>query len=495
MLQDEERIMANFCGKCGAPLEDGDRFCMNCGEPVKTLDEELTVPLKSSDEKEIPKEPKGSENASEKKIGLAARAVRQSDNSHEISQDISKEEKGNAGESADADDVLEQKVTENRRNDHSTKDEASQRKSPEKTPGIPKAAPPKKNNKTIFIIVGIVVGIIAIGALIYCFATGILPPKTTVPIAFKINIDNGFNNESTPIVAKITDKSNKDNVTYAAFTSDGGSNTEVNVPQGEYDITLISPINADGSIYDMGKTVTVNTESENERNVSTSCKRVPADNVTSAQLQDIVDALNAANQSAKLPDGSLDNANKRLDSKKEAEEKQKLEQEAYDSIIEQYNHAISANYTISQLDNEKLSDKFYQSYYSGSSGTSRSFGYALMDIDGDGTRELLIGEVGEPKIYDMYTIKNGQAERLFYSRGRSYYNYAGGNKILHDGSNGASSHVWELYEYNQDLVKIDGAESKGTYSNSKEIVDYYVFDNGDMRQTDQSEYTSKYQSL
>ncbi|MBR0383480.1 MAG: hypothetical protein IJH61_02195 [Eubacteriaceae bacterium] len=358
-----------------------------------------------------------------------------------------------------------------------------------------KTAPPKKNNKTIFIIVGIVVGIIAIGALIYCFATGILPPKTTVPIAFKINIDNGFNNESTPIVAKITDKSNKDNVTYAAFTSDGGSNTEVNVPQGEYDITLISPINADGSIYDMGKTVTVNTESENERNVSTSCKRVPADNVTSEQLQEIVDALNAANQSAKLPDNALDNANKRLDSKKEAEAKQKLEQEAYDSIIEQYNNAIAAHYTVSQLDNEKLTDKIGRDFYGSSSNNSGSFGYALMDLDGDGIRELLIGEVGKPNIYDMYAIKNRQAERLFYSRGRSYYNYAGGNKILHDGSNGAASHVWELYEYNQGLVQIDGAESKGSYNGSKEVVDYYVFNNGDWRTTDQSEYTSKYQSL
>ena len=28
--------MANFCGKCGAKLEEGNGFCTNCGQPVKT---------------------------------------------------------------------------------------------------------------------------------------------------------------------------------------------------------------------------------------------------------------------------------------------------------------------------------------------------------------------------------------------------------------------------------------------------------------------------
>ncbi|MBR0383295.1 MAG: zinc ribbon domain-containing protein [Eubacteriaceae bacterium] len=335
--------MANFCGKCGAPLEAGDRFCMNCGEPVKTLDEELTVPLKSSDEKEIPKEPKGSENASEKKIGLAARAVRQSDNSHEISQDISKEEKGNAGESADADNVLEQKVTENRRNDHSTKDEASQRSETQKNEVASKTAP-KTNGKNIAIIVGVVVGLIAIGALIYCFAAGILPPKTTVPIAFKINIDNGFNNESTPIVAKITDKSDKSKVTYTTFTPEDKNGKEIEVPKGQYEIVMISPVNADGSIYDMGKTVSVDTATEEERSINTNCKRITAENATSAQIQGIADALKEAsgNESVEISESEINKANERVKAKQVEEEKQRKAAEKQAAI----DNAIAQGYSV-----------------------------------------------------------------------------------------------------------------------------------------------------
>ena len=347
----------------------------------------------------------------------------------------------------------------------------------------------EKSNKT-GIIIGVIVVIIAIGALIFCFATGILPPKTKVPISFKINIDDEFNKDSTPIIAKITDKSNKNNVTYAAFTSNGKSNTEVRVPKGEYDITLISPINADGSIYDMGKAVTVNTESENEQSVSTSCKHIPANKVTSAQLQEIVDTLHEADKSSKLPDNASDKADKLITEKKDAEEK--LEHQAYDPIIEKYNYGISANYSTLQFRSEGLSEMVSSNAFGDSSGSSRSFGYALMDLDNNGTRELLIGEIGKPYILDMYTIKNGQAEQVLVYEARSRYYYAGENKILLDGSGGAYAHIWYLYEYNKGLVVTDGAESDG---NSQENVQYNVLENNVWKTVDQSEYKSKVQAL
>ncbi|MBR0383755.1 MAG: Ig domain-containing protein [Eubacteriaceae bacterium] len=168
-----------------------------------------------------------------------------------------------------------------------------------------------------------------------------------------------------------------------------------------------------------------------------------------------------------------------------------LEQRAYNPIIEKYNHAIAANYTQNQYINEDLCETLTREF-DGPWKAARYFGYALMDLDGDGIRELMIGETGKPNIYDMYTIKNGQAKRVFLSHTRSRYNYAGMNKIIFEGSNGASSNMAYLYEYHQSLTQIDGSKSIGFYN---EATQYYVFVNNNWRQSNQSEYTSKYQSL
>lgn len=62
-------------------------------------------------------------------------------------------------------------------------------------------------------------------------------------------------------------------------------------------------------------------------------------------------------------------------------------------------------------------------------------GYVQIDIDQNGQKELLIGEIGKNTIYDLYTIKNGEVihlggsgERFFYmlcSDGSVIYNWSG----------------------------------------------------------------------
>ena len=382
--------MANFCGKCGAPLEAGDRFCMQCGEPVKTVDEELTVPLKSSEEKEIHKSTNSSENAPKKKTGLAARAVRGSDVNP----------KGMNGNADDADDVLKQIEADNQQNAKSFNQKTPHMSEPKKDEDKPKAvlpkengsdqgktAPPKKNNKTIFIIVGVVVGVIAIGALIYCFATGILPPKTTVPISFKINIDDGFNKDSTPIVAKITDQSDKSKVTYTTFTPEDKNGKEIEMPKGQYEIVMISPVNADGSIYDMGKTVSIDTASEQERNVNTNCKRIAAENVTSAQIQGIADALKeaSANESVEISESEITKANERVKAKQAEEEKQRKaaeKQAAIDNAITQGYDQIVIGKVLMLDDQASVDDYFPDNLkYAGQMSKSYKTPYALLCFD------------------------------------------------------------------------------------------------------------------
>ncbi len=382
--------MAKFCGKCGAPLEAGDRFCIQCGEPVKTVDEDLTVPIKSSDEKENFKEMNSSENALEKKTGLAARAIRESNkNPEEIN------------ESADeADDVLKQMKADNRQHAKSPDENHPDATGPKKEPDKPKTvtlmkngtdkaktASPKKNNKTIFIIVGVVIGVFAIGALIYCFATGILPPKTTVPISFKINIDDGYNNDSTPIIAKITDQSDKSKVTYTTFTPEDKNGKEIEMPQGQYEITMISPVNSDCSIYDMGKAVIIDTSIKEERKVDTSCKRIAADNVTSSQIQSIADALKEAsdNENVDIPENTLTRANDRVKTKQAKEEEQRKaaeKQAAIDNAIAQgYDQIVTGK--IVMLDDKASVDNYFPDNLKYGNAMSGSYKtpYALLCFD------------------------------------------------------------------------------------------------------------------
>ena len=380
--------MSKYCGKCGAPLETGDR--LNCGEPVKTVDEDLTVPLKPSVEKDISKETNGSENAPEKKTGLAARAVRGSDVNP----------KGMNGNADDADDVLKQMKADNRQNAQSfnqekphinepKKDEDKLKSVPFKENGTDKAktVPSKKNNKTIFIIVGVVVGVIAIGSLIYCFATGILPPKSTVPISFRINIDDGFTKDSTPIVAKITDQSDKSKVTYTTFTPEDKNGKEIEMPKGQYEIEMISPVNADGSIYDMGKTMSVDTATEEERNINTNCKRIAAENVTSAQIQGIADALKeaSANESVEISESEITKANERVKAKQIQEEKQRKaaeKQAAIDNAIAQgYDQIVTGK--VLMLDDQASVDDYFPDNlkYAGQMSKSYKTPYALLCFD------------------------------------------------------------------------------------------------------------------
>ena len=35
VCQTKEEVQKKICIKCGAEIEEGDAFCLNCGEPVK----------------------------------------------------------------------------------------------------------------------------------------------------------------------------------------------------------------------------------------------------------------------------------------------------------------------------------------------------------------------------------------------------------------------------------------------------------------------------
>ncbi len=83
----------------------------------------------------------------------------------------------------------------------------------------------------------------------------------------------------------------------------------------------------------------------------------------------------------------------------------------------------------------------------------RSLGYAVKDIDGDGTEELLFGDMnadttGTP-LYDLYTIQNGEMIHVFdgWDRNRYYLTTDGG--FLRQASNSAFNSFTAYYVYTQ----------------------------------------------
>ena len=73
---------------------------------------------------------------------------------------------------------------------------------------------------------------------------------------------------------------------------------------------------------------------------------------------------------------------------------------------------------------------------------SRNIGYTLKDVDGNGVRELLIGENwGESDdgtvLYDMYTVRDGKLLHVFSGWDRNRYYLCTNGNFLNKGSSGA----------------------------------------------------------
>ena len=82
-----------------------------------------------------------------------------------------------------------------------------------------------------------------------------------------------------------------------------------------------------------------------------------------------------------------------------------------------------------------------------------NMGYLLLDVDGDGTQELLIGtlvsdEFYAPIVFEMYTLNpDGSVVRVFSSQERARYYLCQDNTFLFEGANSAADSVSCSYSY------------------------------------------------
>lgn len=145
------------------------------------------------------------------------------------------------------------------------------------------------------IVVAIVVAIaVASGA----FATSEQQPEQqesrTVDVALNVTADHGWDENSTPAIAHIE---GNDVDFYHAVTPDADGNkgtSTVELAEGDYTVSFVSPVNSDGSafdIYDTGAPVDITVDADAKTAPAVNCPmaQIPADKVTDDMLADIVD--------------------------------------------------------------------------------------------------------------------------------------------------------------------------------------------------------------
>lgn len=144
------------------------------------------------------------------------------------------------------------------------------------------------------IVVAIVVAIaVASGAL----ATSEQQPEQqesrTVDVTLNVTADNGWDENSTPAIAHIE---GDDVDFYHAVTPDADGNkgtSTVELAEGDYTVSFVSPVNSDGSafdIYDTGAPVDITVDADAKTAPAVNCPmaQIPADKVTDDMLADIV---------------------------------------------------------------------------------------------------------------------------------------------------------------------------------------------------------------
>lgn len=145
------------------------------------------------------------------------------------------------------------------------------------------------------IVVAIVVAIaVASGA----FATSEQQPEQqesrTVDVTLNVTADHGWDENSTPAIAHIE---GNDVDFYHAVTPDADGNkgtSTVELAEGDYTVSFVSPVNSDGSafdIYDTGAPVDITVDADAKTAPAVNCPmaQIPADKVTDEMLADIVD--------------------------------------------------------------------------------------------------------------------------------------------------------------------------------------------------------------
>ncbi|MDU0967538.1 MAG: hypothetical protein E7A62_02060 [Actinomycetaceae bacterium] len=156
----------------------------------------------------------------------------------------------------------------------------------------------ERTNRRLLIVLGVIIALILVELLGLGAWYGVhrVSAKGDTRVTLSVTIDNSWTATSTPIVAHMKATDGKTDV-YHALWPKGAKSTvakpEFTVPRGTYQVTFISPINHDRSIYSTGKPVNVRV-GDKPVAVANTFTHVDAADVTPQQIQAIVDDLKRA---------------------------------------------------------------------------------------------------------------------------------------------------------------------------------------------------------
>ena len=118
--------------------------------------------------------------------------------------------------------------------------------------------------------------------------------QKTVDVTLSVTADHGWDENSTPAIAHI-EGNDVDFYHAVAPDADGNKGTStVALAEGDYTVSFVSPVNSDGSafdIYDTGAPVDITVDADAKTAPAVNCPmvQIPADKVTDDMLADIVD--------------------------------------------------------------------------------------------------------------------------------------------------------------------------------------------------------------
>lgn len=234
------------------------------------------------------------------------------------------------------------------------------------------------------LIVAIVVAIaVASGAFA---ASGQQPEQQeprTVDVTLSVTADHGWDENSTPAIAHIE---GNDVDFYHAVTPDADGNkgtSTVELAEGDYTVSFVSPVNSDGSafdIYDTGAPVDITVDADAKTAPAVNCPmaQIPADKVTDDMLADIVnktkDAIEKGDETLKGDAGTgiLDKLDGNVAKNPNASDKTKQEATDADKDVDVDDKPAQTTPSAKNDGNKADSNAGSQSSHNGSSNSGNS---------------------------------------------------------------------------------------------------------------------------
>lgn len=230
--------------------------------------------------------------------------------------------------------------------------------------------------------------VVAIAVASGAFATSEQQPEQqeprTVDVTLSVTADHGWDENSTPAIAHIE---GNDVDFYHAVTPDAEGNkgtSTVELAEGDYTVSFVSPVNSDGSafdIYDTGAPVDITVDADAKTAPAVNCPmaQIPADKVTDDMLADIVnktkDAIKKGDESLKGDAGTgiLDKLDGNVAKNPNASDKTKQEATDADKEVDVNKEPAQTTPSDKNDDNAKTdSNAGSQSSSNGSSNSGNS---------------------------------------------------------------------------------------------------------------------------